>query len=302
MLFKSKGALHLSLLVLVVLAMGTSAAGAAALITGADVKDNSLAGEDIADGRLGSADYKDGSVKSADVKDGSIGAVDLNAEVLGSVGFAGPNWGIVDRNVIGGGDSYLRAGPSVQLGQQLVQPPMGVGSLGINTGSGADKAAFGNQVDFSGDLFSALTTVSYSVFTTGENISQAPGQANMPSITFEIDPNLSTVANEFSSMVFVPANSSAPGVWRNIVATDDAAGAVWGLTGADMPCNINGVRCTWTELQAALNDGGEEATIATVQLTKGRDFAFSGAVDALQINNEVFDFEPTGVVTTTPAP
>jgi hypothetical protein len=35
-------------------------------------------------------------------------------------------------------------------------------------------------------------------------------------------------------------------------------------------------------------------------VTKGRDYAFSGAVDALRINNQVFDFEPFGVYTRTP--
>jgi hypothetical protein len=33
-----------------------------------------------------------------------------------------------------------------------------------------------------------------------------------------------------------------------------------------------------------------------VSITKGRDWAFSGAVDNLRINNAVFDFEPFGVV------
>ena len=43
-----------------------------------------------------------------------------------------------------------------------------------------------------------------------------------------------------------------------------------------------------------------DATILSAQITKGRDFAFTGAVDALQINNSVYDFEPFGV-TKTPA-
>ena len=33
--------------------------------------------------------------------------------------------------------------------------------------------------------------------------------------------------------------------------------------------------------------------------SKGTDFAFSGAVDALQINDVVYDFEPNGVFETT---
>ena len=38
-----------------------------------------------------------------------------------------------------------------------------------------------------------------------------------------------------------------------------------------------------------------DATILSAQITKGRDYAFTGAVDALQINNTVYDFEPFGV-------
>ena len=50
----------------------------------------------------------------------------------------------------------------------------------------------------------------------------------------------------------------------------------------------------------AINDGGDEAFIYTVQFTKGRNWPFSGAVDALTINDTTYDFEPTGV-TETPA-
>ena len=46
----------------------------------------------------------------------------------------------------------------------------------------------------------------------------------------------------------------------------------------------------------------EPALIGTVGITKGTDFAFSGAVDALQINDTVYDFEPNGVFETPPAP
>ncbi len=133
------------------------------------------------------------------------------------------------------------------------------------------------------------------MYTTGENYGR--GTNNMPSITFEIDPNLETSTSNFSSMVFAPDNSAA-GTWTTIDATDDANGAVWGLTGAAGPasgCDINGARCTWSQLQTALDDGGDAPTIFTVGVTKGRDFAFSGAVDALIINANTYDFEPFGV-------
>jgi hypothetical protein len=70
----------------------------------------------------------------------------------------------------------------------------------------------------------------------------------------------------------------------------------------DQRCGINGSRCTWTEIQqflAANNDAGQGPAKVTYSLAVGkdRDFAFSGAVDALRINDKVNDFEPLGVVT-----
>jgi hypothetical protein len=64
--------------------------------------------------------------------------------------------------------------------------------------------------------------------------------------------------------------------------------------------DINGARCTFEQLLDYLDDGAPDATILTVQVGKGRDFAFSGAVDSLIINDQKFDFEPFGVITTTP--
>src|SRR4029079_169124 len=172
----------------------SSGAVAAKLITGKDIKDNTVTSADIKNGTLVTKDLKQnaingnrlkkgtvngaklqgGTVAGAKLKPGSVGngkladgAVTSNKIPDGTIGpndrsttSFGPNWSIVDRNVIGNGDSYLRAGPSFQLGTQLSQPPLGVGSLGSRTGSGNDKAAFGDQVDFSGDPFTsaAITT------------------------------------------------------------------------------------------------------------------------------------------------
>ncbi len=77
--------------------------------------------------------------------------------------------------------------------------------------------------------------------------------------------------------------------------------STWGLTGAAGtagPCSLNGSRCTFQEVQTYLEDGGDEATIYTAQIGKGRDFAFSGAVDNLRINDTVYNFEPFGVYAT----
>ena len=58
--------------------------------------------------------------------------------------------------------------------------------------------------------------------------------------------------------------------------------------------------CTFTELQTALGDGGDPPRILTVAVGKGRDFAWSGAVDGLRINGTIYDFEPFGTVERAP--
>ena len=78
----------------------------------------------------------------------------------------------------------------------------------------------------------------------------------------------------------------------------------WRLTGAEgdeTGCNqVTG--CTFAEVLTALDNGDPAAIIGTVGISKGTDSAFSGAVDALQINDVVYDFEPNGVFETPVAP
>jgi len=325
-----------------------AAVGAAKLITGGDVKDNSLTSADIKDGTLKSADVKDGTLKSADVKNGTLQSADVKDGTLqsadvkngtlqsadvkdqsltgtdvkneslqsadiknGTIGtgdlsaaarseldkaWAGPNWSIVDRNVIGNGDAYLRAGPSNgPASRPKGFPPSGVGSLGLRTGSADDAAAFGNQVDFLGKPLASLTQIGYSVFTTQENRHRGH---NMPAIAIEINPKLDAFPGDrFSTIVYEPANSP-PLVWKAIDAVADAQ-PHWGITGLPgTTCDIDGGLCTFAQLRDFLNDGSPGATILTVQITKGRNLAFSGAVDDLQLNDTVYDFEPTGVYKT----
>ncbi|HEY5134864.1 MAG TPA: hypothetical protein VIJ41_03690 [Candidatus Nanopelagicales bacterium] len=51
-------------------------------------------------------------------------------------------------------------------------------------------------------------------------------------------------------------------------------------------------------LAANIDASQGDATLFTVQITKGRDFAFSGAVDALVLGDTTYDFEPLGVYAT----
>ena len=271
-------------------------------ITAADIKDHSLSSRDLAEGSISLDRLSDGTrrrinekprdgkdgVNGTNGRDGTAGANGKDG-VNGKDGAAGANatsdsgnWGVVSRNVIGSPDIFLRGGPATA--------PMGTGSLGFSVGSPAEKAAYGNEKDFVGEPVSDLNEVGFSVFTTGEDA--ARGKPNMPSITFEIDPNLAATQSNFSSLVFVP-NNTAPNAWTSIDATDPDMG-FWFLTGAAgtaTNCNQT-TTCTFSQVKDALGTG---ATILTAQVTKGRDFEWQGAVDALRINAQVFDFEANGV-------
>ena len=211
--------------------------------------------------------------------------------------YVGGQWGVVHRNVIGNGDA--------ELGGSTVKPPMGQGALNLRTGSATDKTAFGDETDFRGTKVKDLSAIGYSVFTTGEN--NAIAANNMPSIAFEIDPNV-TGASHFSTLVYAPDNST-PNAWTTIDAKADT-GKHWGLTGSFFNatsdrCGINTGRCTFDEVLNVLsanNNGVGDASVFTAEITKGRDFAFSGAVDALVIGDTTYDFEPLGVHANTARP
>ena len=321
--------------------LGSTGAWAASTIGSDDIRNGGVSTKDIRNGGVHKDDVHRGAVGSHEVQDQSLGMGDLRKaardSLRGSKGPRGPqgprgprgakgddgddfevrgrNWGIVDRNVSGAGDAYLRFGPTAinfPSGTK-VKPPLGIGSLGIRVeGSDTDgieplattdKVSFGNQVDFFGDLVGDLEQLGFWVFTTGEN--NANGANNMPTIQFEIDPNLAaTGTDDYSSMVYLPANGIA-NEWTEFDATDDTQGPTWFLSGAEGAATgcSQATPCTFTAIQDALDEGTpgvpdpDPATIYTAQIFKGRDFSFSGAVDALRINNKVYDFEPFGVVT-----
>lgn len=294
-----------------VLAVGAgSGAVAGSLITGKDIKNKSIEAEDLAGG----------SVNSTKVENGSLKLKDLDSEVTDTLGtqgpagpagpkgetgpqgpkgadgtatYAGPGWGIVDRNVIGAADAYLRSGPTSNFASTLVKPPMGVGSLGLRTASANDKAAFGNEVDFQGVTLANIQTVSFWEYTTGENRNiggTGASAGNLASVAMEINPNKN--GRTFSTLNYVAP--AIPGnTWTKITA-DQKQWYLTGAAGTDTGCN-QVTYCTLAEVKAALPD----ATLFTVQITKGRDYAYSGAVDALQINSTTYDFEPFGVIAKT---
>jgi hypothetical protein len=227
-------------------------------------------------GQIGSRDIANDSIRSLDIQNETIRTRDLSESARR---YPGADWSIVDRNVVGNGDSYLRAGPE---GGQY-----GIGSLGIRTGGSGDKAAFGNQTAFGGDPLSGINTVAYSVYTTGEN--NEAGTENGPSVVFEIDPTGAedTTAPNYSSLVYVPTAMES-NKWTRL---DASSADRWFLT---RPAGTECTQANYCTLEEAKSEY-PNATLLTAQITKGRDYAFSGAVDGLQINSTVYDFEPDGV-------
>jgi hypothetical protein len=228
---------------------------------------------------------------------GDIGLPGLSAT------YEGADWSTIDRNVLGNGDSDLRAGPGFNL-----DGAFGIGSLGIRTGTTIDKTSFGNSRLFGGVLVKNLTTVGFSHFTTREN--WARGAGNLPNLAIEIDPNVAAWDTSYSSLVFVPAAMTEPESDSKWTAVDAVASGKWGLTGSRITgdCRLDGPLCTFAQIKAALNDDADgddddpsnDAVITySVAFSKGSgNPAFSGAVDGLMINNQMFDFEPFGVVVT----
>jgi hypothetical protein len=332
-----------TLICLTAVVTGGATATAQSLIDSGDVRDNSLRsadlrnrdirGGDIARGTLSLSLLKDTTVQElidrtraglpvggvntpgaqggsgAQGPPGSNGQNGSNGANGANATYAGPNWGVVDRNTIGSPQIALRAGPTVAPGTGTGAPPFGDGSLGLlvddPTGAATadEKAAFGNQVDFAGDPVSGLDEVGFRVFTTGENSGSG---VNMPNIAFEVDPNITGNASNFSTLVFVPDANSAVNQWSGYIDATDPDEGYWYLTGTagnngpsgtppGTGCNI-AAECEFDDVKAALPN----ATILIAQVGKGRDADWQGAIDGLRINNEVFDFEPFGVITRTP--
>ena len=308
--------------VALVVAVGGGAT-AASLITGDDVKNNSLTSADIKDGTLKTDDIKqggvsgnrlkgestsgnklqkgtvsgdrlkDGAVTSAKIKDGTIGAQDL---APGAVSFPQTLWGPSIRNQIGAGQSSLAAGPGT--------PPMGSGSLHLSVTGAGDRAAFGDPIDFAGIELDSITDLSYASY----NPDAVP--AVRPSLRFEINPHLaddSTAGGvfEFSTLTYEPS-PGASGWVTHANIQDDHNWYLSGDAGTATGC-VNTVQglCTLTEVKDRLNANADPDT-AQPAISSGVYFALgsgiaatTGAVDKFVFNNFTFDFEPSGVFLTT---
>jgi hypothetical protein len=108
---------------------GVSGAFAAAQITSRDIQNGEVKKADIGGGAVGAGEVLNGSLGTNDLSDKA--KADLKGDPHT---YAGPEWSVIDRNVIGNGDAYLRSGPSSQAFGQDVKPPAGVGSLASGPG------------------------------------------------------------------------------------------------------------------------------------------------------------------------
>lgn len=319
---KHPGVIAVAIIAALLLTLGILSPAGAAIrhqFGSSDIKNNSLRSADLKDGTVKSRDIQDGTITDADIAPGTVtdgqdgtngtdgkdgkdgkdgtgtagpqGPQGPKGEPGPAFSYVGANWSLIDRNSIGNFVGALRAGPSSEAFGASEAPPLGVGSLGLQTGSANDKIAWGNQVDYAGDLLSSLTTVKFDVFTTGENIANGGGAVNLPGVTFEIDPSgpTNTARLNYSSLVYVPVAAQAG--W----STQDASTArQWFLTGdaGIGSCNQGSDGyCTLSEVKAKFPN----ATVFTVAFGKGRDYAFTGAVDKLVLNSTTYDFEPNGV-------
>lgn len=214
---------------------------------------------------------------------GAPGQPGTSAPTLTSGGF-----GIINRNSFGSPQAQLRSGPN--------DPPAGNGSLNLLVDGAprftsidqVEKVAYGETMH---GRLSELDQVGFAVDNTAANVQAA--QDNMPGIQLEINPHRNGIT--FSTLTFNPVGTPA-NHWTTIDATDPASGG-WSLTGAAgtlTGCSSPGATtgCTLARIKTELPD----ATIFTVMVNKGRDFAWKGAVDALRVNGRIADFEEFGVV------
>ncbi|MFB9476181.1 hypothetical protein ACFFR3_42365 [Nonomuraea salmonea] len=209
-------------------------------------------------------------------------------------------WGVIGRNTLGSPSAVLREGPygrtEATAFAATQPPPYGRGSLGIIVGSGTEKIAWGNETLYADKPLSSIKKLKYWVFAGMDSLTGV----SLPNITIEADPNVGSA--EYTSLVYLPNTSTSPSapseprpnVWQQYDASADN-GKWWatGSTGGTITCT-QASPCSFRQLKEKL----PQAVISlSLGISKGRDNAFVGAVDGLQVNHTVYDFEFNGVRT-----
>jgi hypothetical protein len=211
---------------------------------------------------------------------------------------ASSTWGVIGRNTIGEPNAVFRGGPWARRSPTSlsanVPPPYGIGSLGIIVGSGAEKIAFGNETKFANLPLRDIKVLKYWIYAGHDSLSGI----SLPIISIEANPMVGAIT--FTSLNYLPDSSVSPSapavrlpnVWQQYDAT--AAGNKWFATGAAgtaIGCTL-ATPCTFDVLKAQLPNAFVSFSLG---FSKGRDTPFVGAVDGLQVNKVVYDFEQKGV-------
>ena len=319
--------------------MGAGTATAAKLITSGDIKDGTIKSADIKNGTIKHDDIK----KSTITRDRLAKAVRSQLDEGGPAGPPGRRDRLDPRDPLEPRATRATRATPAQLSRPATgvfrtatrsgrrarscaldlplpaasgppaipaqAPPFGTGSLNLVVSgqptvpaAQEEKVAYGNEFDFVGDSFQDLTAVGFHVYTTVENI-DAGGPDNLPSITFEVDPERGRGRRQLRVDRLLSAGHSFP--CSGATTSMPPRTAMWGGTGpafTGTPCDINGTRCTLRPSYRTLAQRRRRSRRSSGRwrITKGRDNSWQGAVDGLRINDTVYDFEETGVFETAP--
>ncbi len=203
-------------------------------------------------------------------------------------------WGFTQETPTGSG--ALVTGPGT--------PPLGAGSANLIVDStGGEIIA---KAGYQGLKFADITNLQYSTYRT----SGAPALAI--ALQFNVDGDVTDTNNAFQGrIVYEPYHTQTvtTGVWQTWDPLNDSAGTGtgnWWFSNGGLATSstcAQATPCTYAQVLAAFPNGGVHNTFGAVVLKAGGGWTggFDGNADALQVNNDTYDFEATEP-TPTPTP
>lgn len=175
-------------------------------------------------------------------------------------------------------------------------PPLGSGSAQLTATTSADGHIL-TKAAYQGVKFADFTALKYSTYRTSGDPALAIA------LQFNIDSDLTDSTTTYQGrIVYEPYHTQTvtTGVWQNWDAMNDAAGTGtgnWWFSNGTIATATGCTQanpCTWAEVKTALPNGGVHNTYGAVVLKAGSGWTgFSGNVDALKINSDVYNFELT---------
>jgi hypothetical protein len=198
---------------------------------------------------------------------------------------------------------YTRAGTPDTAGQFVTgpaQPPLGVGSLQLQTNTGSEKVYLFN-FDYIGTRLADINRLGYSTYRNSGNDQQVTG------LNIQVDYNGPDVAGGFTTLVFEPVYNTDQGpVQDNTWQTWDAyngGNAIWWSTRAIPGVCATSCYVTWNQILAANQDATILGGIGFNQGSGNPNLTVN--VDALSIGTSgtdgscvTYNFDPYRVVTT----